>query len=465
MPSSIKTALWGLVITSVLIQAAVWLTASISKDDSNENIETESDYIISQSQEENLHPLEPKATVDSDVQTAGLLTNSALAQANFPVSTTTVLASYTVKAGDTLSSIWNKIGGQKGGCELLIAALNKVGITPRSLRVGETLRYTRDDSGNISELQKPLNSPNSVVVKIRPERDYEAVINKPTIIMKERPVVGKIERSLSEAARALDVPYEIIDAYVDLFSGRVEFRRDMQPGDEFTIIYTEKRIENGDLVGAGDIQAASLKLNGDLMAAVRHQSPDGNWRYFDELGESLANTFLRYPVSFSRISSVFSSSRFHPVLKKRRAHNGVDFAAPTGTPVRAVADGVVTLSGWVGGGGKTIKVSHGSRYATAYLHLSQIHPQIKRGSRVKRGQIIGKVGATGLATGPHLHFSFYDRGRYVDPLSTKLPRMDEGPGATISKAALQEAIEKLNQFHFDSAQNVALLQKEPKNNG
>ena len=272
--------------------------------------------------------------------------------------------------------------------------------------------------------------------------------------------MGKIERSLSEAALALDVPYEVIDAYVDLFSGRVEFRRDLQPGDEFTIIYNEKRLESGDLIGPGDIQAASLMINGEIMAAVRHQGADGTWRYFDELGESLAKTFLRYPVSFSRISSVFSSSRFHPVLKKRRAHNGVDFAAPTGTPVRAVADGVVTLAGWAGGGGRTIKLTHGSRYATAYLHLSQINPKVKKGVRVKRGEIIGKVGASGLATGPHLHFSFYDRGTYVDPLSTKLPRMDEGPGAKISKESLAAALLKLKQFHFQEP-STASAQLEP----
>jgi murein DD-endopeptidase MepM/ murein hydrolase activator NlpD len=437
MSSSIKTALWGFVVASVVVQTFVWLATSTTQGSAYEGSEvTESDSELGVA-----HP--------SSADKPTLLASSALAETGLPVAPAITMSLYTVKAGDTLSTIWQKIGGQKGGLESLIKALNGVGITAKSLRVGETLKYTKSDSGDIAEIHKPLSAPDSVIVKKDPELGYSALINQPKVILKERPVVGKIERSLSEAALALDVPYEVIDAYVDLFSGRVEFRRDLQPGDEFTIIYNEKRLESGELIGPGDIQAASLMINGEMMAAVRHQGSDGTWRYFDELGESLAKTFLRYPVSFSRISSVFSSSRFHPVLKKRRAHNGVDFAAPTGTPVRAVADGVVTLAGWAGGGGRTIKLTHGSRYATAYLHLSQINPKVKKGVRVKRGEIIGKVGASGLATGPHLHFSFYDRGIYVDPLSTKLPRMDEGPGAKISKENLAAALLKLKQFHFE----------------
>lgn len=427
MSSTVKTALWGLILASVVGQVLLWTSTSF---DSKPAIASET-----------------VTTVDSPPNLeSGIAIETAMAQMSEVAIPSLALTEYTVRSGDTLSTIWKKIGGPSESLQNLIKALGSVGITAKNLRVGETLKYAKNSDGEIVEIHKTLTKPDSVTVKGNSSEGYSAVLNKPKIVTAEKPVFGTISRSLSESATALNVPYEVIDAYVDLFSGRVEFRRDMQPGDEFTIIYEEKRLEDGEFIGVGDIKLASLKVSGDMMAAVRLQSADGQWRYYDELGENLAQTFLRYPVSFSRISSVFSTSRFHPVLKRKRPHNGVDFAAPTGTPVRTVADGVVTFSGWSGGGGKTVKINHGSRYATSYLHLSQINPNIRKGIKVKRGQLIGKVGATGLASGPHLHFGFYDRGRYVDPLAIKLPRMDEGPGSKVSKEALTSALLKLEQM-------------------
>ncbi|MDZ4786385.1 MAG: peptidoglycan DD-metalloendopeptidase family protein [bacterium] len=357
---------------------------------------------------------------------------------------------YTVKMGDTISSIWTKIGG-KGGCDQIVKAFSAVGITPKSLRAGETIRYVKSDSGDIDEIHKPLEEAKVLILKKESENEYSSLIHQPKILIKERPVVGIIEKSFAEAALHAEVPYEMVDDYVDLFSGRIEFRKDLQPGDEFTLIYEERRLEDGGFVSPGNIIAASLKSEGRVMAAVRYKGKDGIFRYYDEDGESLEKAFLRYPLTFTRISSIFSTSRFHPVLKIRRPHNGVDFSAPTGTPVRAVADGVVMLAGWSGGGGRTIKLQHGSRYATAYLHLSKISPTVKRGARVKRGQIIGNVGKTGLATGPHLHFSFYDRGRYVDPLKIKLPKLEEGPGFRIPKDYLMAALHTIEFYHKNDA--------------
>jgi murein DD-endopeptidase MepM/ murein hydrolase activator NlpD len=149
-------------------------------------------------------------------------------------------------------------------------------------------------------------------------------------------------------------------------------------------------------------------------------------------------------VRFSRISSQFSKSRFHPVLKRRRAHNGVDFAAPIGTPVRSVADGVIVSAGYAGGSGNMVKIKHGARWQTAYLHLHRISKGIRKGLKVTRGQVIGSVGKTGLATGPHLHYSLYDRGRYVDPMKTQLPKMP-GKYDPIPESKLKKAILKLEK--------------------
>jgi len=446
MSSTVKTALWGLIIASVVGQVLLWTATSFDNDPAIANAAA--------------------STVEvSTVAEPHSATESAMAQMSQVIIPSLALTEYTVRSGDTLSTIWKKIGGPSESLQNLIKALGAVGITAKSLQVGETLKYAKNSDGDIIELHKTLKKPDSVTVKGNSSDGYSAILNTPKVITTEKPVTGTITRSLSESATALNVPYEVIDAYVDLFSSRVEFRRDMQPGDEFTIIYEEKRLEDGDFMGVGDIKLASLKVSGDMMAAVRLQSADGQWRYYDELGENLAQTFLRYPLSFSRISSVFSTSRFHPVLKRRRPHNGVDFAAPTGTPVRTVADGVVTFSGWSGGGGKTIKINHGSRYATAYLHLSQINTNVRKGTKVKRGQLIGKVGATGLASGPHLHFGFYDRGRYVDPLAIKLPRMDEGPGSKASKEALASALLKLEQLSPKSSATVSNADAATLSNG
>jgi len=239
----------------------------------------------------------------------------------------------------------------------------------------------------------------------------------------------------------------VVDQLVDIFGSRVVFSKEIQSGDEFAIVYTERVLPDGEKLEPGPITAASLKVSGKMMAAVRHVGKDGQERYFSETGDSLDQYFLRYPVQFTRISSVFTTSRFHPVLKRSRPHHGVDFAAPTGTPVRTIADGVVVYSGYNGGSGNMVKISHGSRWQTSYLHLSKITSNLKRGSKVSRGQVIGAVGATGLATGPHLHFGMYDNGRYVDPLKVQLPRQPIGKGNTISPQYLQAAIQTLEQHH------------------
>jgi murein DD-endopeptidase MepM/ murein hydrolase activator NlpD len=201
------------------------------------------------------------------------------------------------------------------------------------------------------------------------------------------------------------------------------------------------------LLRPGIITSASLKTNGNLLVAVRHTNEKGESHYYDELGNPIGNYFLRYPLSFSRISSTFSYSRFHPVLKRARPHNGVDFAAPVGTPVRAVGDGIIEISGMRGAAGNMVKISHGNRWSTAYLHLHRISKDVRPGTRVSRGQVIGTVGSTGLSTGPHLHFSLYDRGRYVDPLKTNLPSMSEGI-KPLAKEYLLAALEDVRAQHL-----------------
>ena len=333
------------------------------------------------------------------------------------------VVTHVIKSKETLSVIWKSHGAPSVGGAKALEAFKESGVSLSSFRPGDALTLSVKDS-DIVAITKKLSNGNEVTLQGDSKNGYKALLKKVTIIENERTVRGTIRTSFSASARSSSVPYPVIDELVDLFSNRLEFRKDLQPGDSFTITYMERRAgESGNELEPGHIVAASLTSSGAMLAAIRHTGKDGTARFYDETGGVLGDYFLRYPVQFSRISSVFSTARFHPVLKFSRPHNGVDFAAPIGTPVRSVADGIVIEAGYHGEAGNMIKIAHGSRFSTAYLHLSKISSALKKGAHISRGQVIGAVGMTGLATGPHLHFSFYDSGKYVDPLKMKLPEL------------------------------------------
>lgn len=361
--------------------------------------------------------------------------------------------SYKISKGDNLSVIWQKHGGTYAGSLKAAQAFKDAGVSIGSLRLGETVQITVVD-GDIVEFQKKLAKGKTLILQGNSTDGYSSRIVEQGHLDQERVVVGTVDSSFALATARRDVPYDVVDEFVDLFSSRVEFRRDFQVGDEFTLVFSERRLDNGELVSAGPITAASLKLRGKMLAVVRYVGEDGKAYYFDEGGNLIGNYFLRYPVVFSRISSVFTDSRLHPVLGFRRPHLGVDFAAPTGTPVRAVADGRVVAAGYNGEAGNMIKIAHNGRYATAYMHLSRLSPGIRNGAVVSKGQIIGAVGMTGLATGPHLHFALFDRGAYVNPLKANLPVITLDKKNTISPSYLRVAVETLKRYH-ESAQVAA----------
>jgi len=352
-----------------------------------------------------------------------------------------------VGSGDNLSAIWARYGAPHAGSLLAAKAFEEASVDYRALWAGEEIQLTISPKGDIIRLQRKMKGGKTLILSGDSQSGYTPELIENKTLVEKRVVVGTIKSSLSQAAEDQQVPYQVIDQLVDIFGNRVVFTRDMQPGDEFTVIYNDRSLVDGEKLEPGPIIAASLKVNGSMMAAVQHVGADDVSRYFNENGDALDQYFLRYPVKFSRIASVFSKSRFHPVLKIKRPHYGVDFAAPLGTAVRCVADGVVEQAGWGGGSGKIVKIRHGSRWMSAYLHLSKISSGLKPGSRVTRGQLIGNVGATGLATGPHLHFALYDRGRYVDPLSAELPRQPLDQGNLISDDVLQTVMNTLEQYH------------------
>jgi len=200
----------------------------------------------------------------------------------------------------------------------------------------------------------------------------------------------------------------------------VDFIRDLRRGDRFVVVVDEQRIE-GEFYRYGTIFAARFTNKDKAMNAVVYPDRDGRLGYYDLDGVPLRKMFLRSPLKFSRVTSRFSNSRFHPVLKRSMPHYGVDYGAPVGTPVHATADGVVTLAGRNGGGGNTVRLRHPNGYETNYLHLSSYGRSVRKGVRVSQGQVIGYVGSTGLSTGPHLDYRVRHNGRWINPLTISSP--------------------------------------------
>ncbi len=232
--------------------------------------------------------------------------------------------------------------------------------------------------------------------------------------------VGTLKNSLWESARQAKMNPQLITQLTEIFGWELDFSRQVTENDSWRLTVEQHRVR-GKVVGWGRILAAEYKNNSTSYSAFYYEKPGRISGYFDANGNSLSKSFLRAPIEFARISSGFSLRRFHPKLKIFRPHLGVDYAAPTGTPVRALGDGKVLAAEYTAGGGKTIALSHGGSYKTRYLHLSNFASKIRAGVTVKQGQIIGYVGTTGLSTGPHLHFEFYENNHYTDPLKIALP--------------------------------------------
>jgi len=245
---------------------------------------------------------------------------------------------------------------------------------------------------------------------------------------------GEIKTSLYAAADEAGLPEAAANQLNELFSGDIDFHHDLRKGDKFTVVY-EMTYSNGGLLRTGRIQAAEFINQGHSYRAVYFQKDAQHGDYYTPEGKSVHKAFLRSPIEFSRVSSKFSLSRFHPILNKWRSHKGTDFAAPMGTKVKVTADGIVSLVGNQGGYGNVIMVTHQGRYTTVYGHLSRFAKGLHKGQHVAQGEVIGYVGMTGLATGPHLHYEFRVNGHQHDPLRVALP--DAKPIDSSDLAAFQ----------------------------
>ena len=325
-----------------------------------------------------------------------------------------------VRRGDTLGSILARLGVDDGPAQNFL----RTEASTRSLyalRPGRTLRALTNGEGRLIALRSA--APGGEVLNVdRADHDgifvARTALGQPTLGLELR--ANEIQTSLFAAADAVGVPDAVTSQLADIFGAEIDFHHDLHPGDRFTIVYETRRID-GAPDGAGRIVAAEFINNGRARRAFLWRAPDGGDGYYDEAGRSLRKGFLRSPLGFTRVTSGFSLARFHPFLQSWHAHKGVDFAAPTGTPVHAAGSGIVIVAGQQSGYGNVVMLQHGASYTTVYAHLSRFASGVKSGARVAQGDIIGYVGETGWATGPHLHYEFRVDNVQKNPLTVALP--------------------------------------------
>lgn len=317
-----------------------------------------------------------------------------------------------VQKGDTLGQILGRLQVDDPVAYRFMTERGVRGLD--KLTTGRAVKVLTDQSGGLLELRYRSDDGDSVIRRVGAGflADTEQSPTERRVVMRS----GTILSSLFAATDAAGVPDAVANAFADLFSGDVDLHRDLRRGDRFAILY-EMIVVRGEEVGTGKILAAELLNQGVPHRAVYFEGHEGRGEFFTPGGRSMKRSFLRSPIEFSRVTSGFSSSRFHPVLQTWRAHKGIDYGAPIGARVRSTADGTVTFAGWRNGYGQVVMLRHNHDISTLYGHLSALAPGMRVGSRVEQGQVIGFVGMTGLASGPHLHYEFQVNGVQADPLA------------------------------------------------
>ena len=319
-----------------------------------------------------------------------------------------------VKRGENLSLIFSRLGFSAAELQSILSLGHGVDRLKR-LYPGDELRYRAGPDGRLEALRYRVDEAHSLAIDRQDAGFSVSTITHP-IEHRQRFAKASIDDSLFLAAQRAGLSDRLTMELAGIFGWDIDFALDIRKGDTFAVIYDEI-YQNGERLRDGDILAASFTNRGRTYRAIRFD--DGH--YYTPEGKSMRKAFLRTPVRFTRISSRFSLGRKHPILHRIRAHHGVDYAAPTGTPIKATGDGKVVFLGRKGGYGRVIMLKHGSRYSTVYAHLSRYRRGLHRGSRVRQGQIIGYVGMSGLATGPHLHYEFRVNGVHRNPLTVHLP--------------------------------------------
>jgi murein DD-endopeptidase MepM/ murein hydrolase activator NlpD len=350
-----------------------------------------------------------------------------------------------VGRNDTLDGIFRRMALNKAD---LAAIRNLPGIRQSVdfLKPGDSIKLTHT-AGDIKELTRKVSETQTLDI-IRQEAGFEAKMIDNPIEVRVRNASATIDSSLFQAAEASSISDAVALKLANVFAWDIDFVLDIREGDRFTVVY-QQIFQDGKYLRDGEVLAAEFVNNGKTYRAVRFVTDSGSVGYYTPNGAAMRKAFLRAPVDFTRVSSAFNPHRLHPILNTIRGHMGTDYAAPTGTPVHAAGDGHVSFAGWRGGYGNALVLAHGSLVSTLYGHMSHFARNLRVGTHVQQGDVIGYVGMTGLATGPHLHYEYLMNGVHKNPQTVLLP------GAEPLRA------EALQKFRTVSAALIASLDPAP----
>ncbi|SFD11066.1 Opacity-associated protein A LysM-like domain-containing protein [Pseudoalteromonas denitrificans DSM 6059] len=332
---------------------------------------------------------------------------------------------FKVKKGDNLAKIFKRAGFS---AKTLHKLINSDKNTKQLIEIhpGDTLSFAKNKKGELSHLKYILNKTDTLFVSLTDDGQYQSDIQSKTIETRTKSSTGQITSNFWNAGIEAGLNDKQIMNFADIFGWDIDFANDIRKNDLFTVIYETLHIE-GEYIGTGKILAAEFINQGEQFNAILHT--DGN--FYTAQGRSMKKAFLRAPVNFKYISSSFNPRRKHPVTGRVKAHRGIDYAARTGTPVVSSGNGKVIKAGFSRFNGNYVFIQHGSKYVTKYLHLHK--RKVKRGQKVKQGQLVGTVGATGQVTGAHLHYEFLVNGVHRNPRTVKLPKSQSLPKSELAK--------------------------------
>lgn len=322
------------------------------------------------------------------------------------------------RSGDSMASIFKRAGLSRQTLQAVLYKNKQAKLLTRIKPEQQIQLLIRNQT--LDKLIMPLTTSQFLVVS-RDDKTYVTKVKTRKMNSQNDYITATVNGSLYGTAKRNNIPFKLVRQMTEIFNWEIDFVRDIRAGDQFSIVYKAYYIDDK-LVNTGDILAVSYRNRSGVHEAIRHVSENGDYDYFTPKGNSLKKAFSRYPIKFSHISSTFSLSRKHPILHYSRPHKGVDLAASIGTPVHATGNGRIEIIDRHSGYGNMIKIAHSKTYSSIYAHLLKFQKGLSRGDRVHRGQVIGYVGQSGLATGPHCHYEFHVHARPRNPSTVQLPR-------------------------------------------
>ena len=366
-----------------------------------------------------------------------------------------------VKPGDSLSFLFNRAGLSDLSLHKFLSG-NKSAAALKRIYPGQRVEFNISEGSELLGLKFQKNRLNYIEFTKTDKGfvDNSIAITPDTHIAYR---AATITSPLFLAGTAAGLEQGSIMELANIFGWDIDFALDIRTNDSFKVLY-EERFINGEKIGNGPILAAEFTNQNKTFKAVRYTDVDDNTNYFTPEGKSMRKAFLRTPVDFARISSHFNLKRKHPILNRIRAHKGTDYAAPTGTPIKAAGNGKVEFAGVKGGYGRTVVIRHGQSYKTLYAHMHKYGKGIRTGTRVKQGQIIGYVGKSGLATGPHLHYEFYKNGVVRNPVRVELPKAESIPKSLLANFKQQTQPLVAQMHEFTNSTTLALSTETPQKN-